>query len=379
MLSHAEATQLISEEEALQNLLDLLQWNGFTVTSWVEGDPVLTILRAIANRDAQLAAMISYYRDNRYNATATSRQFMADIAKSDYGNEFFPAVAEVHPITLTLQSTEPDTLIALGGLVVATRNGLTFRNIETGTVTSGGTLVLNCQAEVAGATGGIGIGEISEMVTTFAGVTCSNNSAAVVDGVDDESVDAIRVRNVQKWPALSLENTVDGIAAVAKAAAPSITSVAVDDENPIGPGSAIVYCAVADGPPGPLVIAAARDAIWARFFNPEARIGVTACGTTQWNPSGLILCNATIGTAQTQANVEIALASILADLPIGGRSYVGGDQHVLLRDDVVARVRSTAGVIGFSLNGTGNYSVGIWSKLLKPSAYNFNYVLSSVS
>lgn len=378
MLTYEEITTPITRDEALQSLLDFLEAEEFPVTSWQSGDPVLTILMAIAERDSLTSLHRATMAINRHNATATGG-WLKRIAVSDYDNTPGIAVPTRFPVRFSLVAEETAITPAIGDLVVATDDGeRTYRSIESKTIPSGGYADIACEAEVAGAAGNVPLNTITTMVISYAGVTCTNPTAPTQYGADEEDPEALRSRNRLKWASLSFENTKDAVASAIRSAVPTIVSVAVDDLNPEGPGTVNIYCATALGIPGFDELVAAQNAARARYFNPSPRIQVTSLSQT-WGPTGAILCNPTIGTAQTQINVEAALATLLGALPIGGRSYTGGPSHVLLLDEVVRAIRATIGAVAFTPGETTNYTIGSWAKLVKPATYAFTYANTTVS
>jgi hypothetical protein len=219
------------------------------------------------------------------------------------------------------------------------------------------------------------------MVSTYAGVTCTNLGAATRRGADEESIEAMRLRNRQKWASLSIENVKSGVEYLIKSGVQNITSVAVDDTNPHGAGTVDIYCSGAITASGPDDLAAAETVVYARFFNPDPRIQLLPAWETLCPIEGTILYNSSVGQASVQASVEDALEDLLADTPIGGRTYQSGSQytHVLLRDDVIDALKDIPGVDAVSLSGTGNYQIPNFHKMVPPPVWNFIYYPTSVS
>jgi len=107
--------------------------------------------------------------------------------------------------------------------------GKTYRNTESGTLASGPgtTLDIEVEAEEAGSASSAGAGEITIMVTTLLGVTCSNATAAI--GVDEQDkatslkqcLDKLSMRSPNgppgAWSFVARESTLTGSTAVTRA------------------------------------------------------------------------------------------------------------------------------------------------------------------
>lgn len=378
-LSFAELQERITEDDAEELILSELDAQGFTATSWQSGDPNVTIVKAIAKLEAHYSQLQAFYALNRFNGTATDRDLMAEISQSDFDNTPNEAQTARYTVRFSLVVGMPaETLTANVDSVSTADGSKTFTLKETGTVNAGSYVDIIVEADQAGTAGNVGNGTITNLVTTHAGVTCSN-IGIVRQGTDEESIEAMRLRNRQKWATLSVENTNDAIEYLIKTGVSEITSVVIDDSNPRGAGTVDIYCAAALDGASPEAIVAANQIARARYFNADPRIGCIAATTSYATITGTILYDPTIGSSQTQANVESALEDLLSDLPIGGRSYQNGDANVLLRDDVIEALKAATGVVAVSLSGSGNYAVGEFAKLVPPDPWTFTYTATSVS
>lgn len=379
-LTFAELTTPLTLDQCEQFILDRLNELEFTVTSWSPDDPVVTLIKAFAARDQRLSQMVAFYTLNRFNRTATNTEIVTEISRSDFDNTRSAAVATQYNLRLTLAPGQPPITFTIGSFVASTEDGLkTYRNIEAKTLTSVAPITLLCEAEVAGAVGNAGLNTVTNVVTSYAGVTVTNDTAPIRSGVDPESNAAIQLRNRQKWATLSIENTNAAIEYLIKTQVPEIVSVAINDLNPRGPGTVDMYVAGPLATASPAAVASALLVARARYFDANPRIQVVAAPVGTFIPGGVLLYNPTIGEAKTLENVDAALRALLTALPVGGRSYQSGDSNVLLRDDVIDTVKEANGVISFIPSGSGNYAVGSWTKLIPPVSWSFTLTPTTVT
>lgn len=379
-LSFEELKTSITPDNAETLILDYLESQGFTATSWASDDPITTMVKAYADLDSRRSVAQAYFALNRFNGTATDRDIMAEIARSDFDNEVNPAVTAKHVMRFSLVSTSAPVVLSVGSVQVSTSDGLTtFSLIVGGTVPTGSYIDLTVEADIAGSAGNAGLNTITNMVTSFAGVSCTNPFPPTQVGQNEESIEAIRLRNRQKWATLSIENTNTAIQYLIKTLVPTITSVSIDDQNPRGAGTVDIYCAADLAVSGPGDVAAAQVVARARFFNADPRIQAFPATPVNATFGGDILYSQTIGVALVQASVELALSDLLTATPIGGRSYQNGGLNVLLMDEVVDVVRSAEGVISFTPSTLSNIYIGAHRKLIPPVVWAIDYAPTLVS
>lgn len=381
MLGWEKLTTPKTEDEVMAEfLLPTLQRLGFPVTSWQNGDPTLTELRAFATAYAYMTQMLAEYTVNRHNETA-SGDYLKRISRSEFDNTPKESVATRRLINCTLAAGEASFTPGIGELVVAWNadTSLTYRSVESKQITAGATVSILCECEIPGEIGNSpSIGEITELVTTYAGLTCVD-TATSVSGTEEEDPDVLRNRNKSKWATLSLENTVEAISNVVTTAVTGVTFVKIDDTNPRGAGTVDIHCSGSAAVSGTDDVLAAQAAARARYFNPDPRIQAFAATAQTFNPTGAVLCDPSIGITQTRANVEAALLALVRSSPIGGRSYTNGSSHVLLFSDYIDAVKDAAGVVGFTTAMTGNIAIGTFSKLVPPSAWALTYATTLVT
>ncbi len=316
----------------------------------------------------------------RHVATATG-EFLTRASKSDFDNDRKVAVAARRMISFTMDTGEASTDVPAGELVVAYVNDLsiTYRSIATTTLVPGATVAVLCECERAGMVGNVASGTLTEMIATYPGVSCVD-TATVRLGVDEESDAKLFARDTSKWAALSYENTVEAITYLITTKVPNITAVKIDDLNPHGAGTVDIYCAGDNATAGESDVTAALAVARARYFDPDPRIQVYAAPTQTLTASGTVLCDSTVGTVATRANVEAALLNMLKELPIGGRTYLNGPSRILAFDDIIEAIRSAKGVVSVTLTApTANVSIGEFSKLIAPASWGLTYTSTTVT
>lgn len=368
MLSYTDLTTTMTRDEVLAALLVDLGELGFTVTSWQSGDPVYTLLKAFSELYSRSTEHIATVAQARHVATAVG-EFLTRASESDFDNTRQKAIAAERTISFTTAAGESSETVAIGEMVVAYADdmSLTYRNTAAFTLTAGATVTTTCRCDIAGKIGNTpGIGEITEMISTYPGVTCVD-IAKVTVGLDEESDADLLARNLAKWPSLSVENTNAAIEGIIKTGVAGIKDVKVDDSNPRGAGTVDIYCAGALARCTSSEALAARDLIRPRFFNSTDRIRVLQSLEETLSIEAEVLCETAVGATTTKANVEAAIAALLTALPIGGRTYSGGSSNVLTLDDIYQAIRSATGVVQVTLTTpTDDVSIGQFAKL-KPT------------
>src|SRR5690606_40345175 len=77
---------------------------------------------------------------------------------------------------------------------------------------------------------------------------CSDGTWSTVQGANEECDDSLRMRCRGKWTTIAAQPPLDTYSLWALKASNEVRRVSVDDRNPLGPGSLVVYLAGDDGP-----------------------------------------------------------------------------------------------------------------------------------
>lgn len=387
-LNISQLSTPVTEEEATSTLLSWLATSGFVTTSWVSGSVQLTLIRLFASVYARLTEYVATLVSWGFNDTATG-EALTRFSRSRYANERNPAVAAQHRVVFTCSASSGPYSFDVGDLIVGDVYGNVFTNTLACSIASGGTLTTTVVCDTPGAAGNVGaVGTIIRMISSFAGVTCSNPAIAgtvyslLVTGADAETDVELRVRNASKWGTLATENIRDTVENIAINAATGLAKAAIDDTNPRGAGTVDVYVSGATSTAGALDVAAARAAVRARFFNANPRIAAVAAAEYELPITGTIYYDSALSVSDVQDFVEASLDELIGAMPLGGYTYTSGPSGILRLSDVVEAVETATGVIGSSLSvgvGLSYLDIPAFTLGVRPVAWSFVYVGTAVS
>lgn len=370
--------QPVSENDALALWLQLLDEQGFSATSWQPGSVALTIVTIGARVYSGLTYLIAWYSLQGFNDTAEGDGLTA-FSASVYDNERLAATPTAGLCELVNVSGAPH-IVTLSQLEAQDENlGLKYRNTTAGTIPAGGSLVLTFEAESPGAVYNVPNDTITVLSTPLNGVTISNPDPGsgtwiTSEGSDIETDARLRVRNTTKWATRTYATPADGIIAFALASTDNITRVAVDDNNPGGPGTTDAYIAGAFGPSSQDDVDTAQAYIDDRIpiTSVVGHTVIAALGNVQ--PfTGTIHIQAALNNPTTRAAVEQALTDYLNSLPISGVRLVPGGQGYAIRSEWLEVMTAVPGVERVRTDPDDDIPVPEW-EILVPGAYTFTYV-----
>ena len=232
-----------TEEQALDELLAILNGLGFSASSWQPGSKARHIVQVMARLRSSLSNTTLLITKGRYNDTAEG-EWLSLKSRSDFNNERSPAVAAQIRVKFDDNSGAGPFSVSASDLVVKDQDGATYRSIDALSLAQNATNVqIRLNAEVPGA--GSHPSSVA-LVTQLAGV-----DIALVEiirpGSNAEADERLRDRNRSKWSTLSPAAPGDAYRTWAMEASNSVTRVYVDDLNPRGPGSIDVLIAGVSG------------------------------------------------------------------------------------------------------------------------------------
>ena len=365
----------ISEDEALDFILTILQELRFPARSWQAGSLALTFCELLAKAWSSVAITISEYSKLSFNETSSGVALSA-FSRSHYDNSRVAATRTQGTIRLTNSSGAPHVITASQLVFEDENNSFTYRNTIGGTVASGGTLELTIEAEVAGSARNVALNTITIMQTPLTGVTCTNPDIGggtwiTSEGTDAESDTRLRARNRGKWSTRAYATPAEGYVTFALKSSENIARVIVDDSNPGGPGTLDVYIAGASG------VSSAGDVSDAQVYI-DARKPITSLPTVKAAPGnvqsfvGTIYIEASKNNPTTHATIVQAVTNYINTLPIGGKKLTGATGYALY-SEIVTAISSIDGVDSVSLTTpSGNVTVPSW-KILVVGSFTFTY------
>jgi uncharacterized phage protein gp47/JayE len=370
--------QPVAEDDALNLWLQLLDEQGFSATSWQPGSVALAIVTVGARLYSGLTYLVSWYSLQGFNDTAEGDGLTA-FSSSVYDNQRLAPTSTAGLCELANVSGAPH-IVTLTQLEAEDQNlGLKYRNITAGTIPAGGSLVLTFEAESPGSAYNVPNDTIAVLNTPLNGVTISNPDPGsgtwiTSEGSDIETDSRLRLRNTTKWGTRTYATPEEGIISFALASTDNISRVAVDDNNPGGPGTTDTYIAGAFGP-------SSQDDVDTAQAYIDARIPITSvightviAALANVQPfSGTIHILAALNNPTTQAAVEQALTDYLNGLPIGGVKLEPGGQGYAIRSEWLEAMTAVAGVERVRTDPDDDIPVPEW-EILTPGAYTFTYI-----
>lgn len=318
-ISLADLTTPETTESIYQKLLDVLGALGVATTTWRSGDPTRELLYAVATILAAKETLETSLIKAGFLELAEKKWLTAK-GSSDYDVTREEATYAECSFLFTSTALLPYAIDPEDITVRNSTTGQTYRNVDGGTLLAGGTLTLTIRAEVAGAKGSAGIGDIDEIVTSMPQVVGSNTTVAV--GQDEESDEAYLDRCRDKLASLSSQGPAAIYDFVARTSALNgganitQTKVVADTTD----GTVTVYVA---GPSG--TVSAPDVALVQTGFDTYAEpltIESTAvsCTVLTQAVTYTLWVRSSIGltTGEVQDLVEEALQQAIASRPIGG-------------------------------------------------------------
>jgi hypothetical protein len=341
----------ITHDQAKQSLLNDLAAQGFTGNSWQEGDPALFGVEVGAEIYRALTKYAVFLRDMALNETATG-EALTRLSRSRFGNTRNESVSAQRSITLSCAAGSGPYVINSGDVVLedaagehSIRNVAGLSVVYPANLPTSGTLTLLFEAELPGADSNLGDDSYVSFVTTLAGVTVTDDTPYRI-GEDEESDARLRTRNATTIATRSLEPIADTIVNLALEAAPTVYSVAVNDENPRGAGTFDVYLsgelATATGSEVNSVQAALDAKVMGDTTGiPSTRPGqAIAAPTLALNITGTVYYSPTFAAADVEAGVEAALRDFLRTVPLGGFDYTPVLDDVVPKNDIENAIKN---------------------------------------
>lgn len=179
------------------------------VTNLRSGSVALAIIQAVAANALSLQQMlVSVYNTCRL---ATSTGADVDSFVGDWGMTRLPAGASDGLVTITRQLTTNELTVAPGGICQTPTSGIQFQLIADATGLANwdsvrqvyffppgvNSISARVQAVVAGSAGNVSANTITQMVSGFVGVNSISNPANFVNGSDQETDGALKLRFVK--------------------------------------------------------------------------------------------------------------------------------------------------------------------------------------
>lgn len=315
-------------EEVESTILSVATTLGLQVTAWQPFGVARTLIKIFAQKVADLSSFASEIAKSGFLDLCPDA-WLPLVAFYVYGVKKTEATFASGSITFTNTSATNYPVTAGDIRVAHATTGKTYINNEDFTIPAQGSITTQILAEEAGAASSAGAGEITKMVTTYLGVTCSN--ANPVLGADAESRADLIKRCKAKLGALSPNGpkAIYDYIATSIAVGPPPTGVSAPINRTLTvvdatTGFVTVYLANANGPVTNDDVTAVNTAIQAQ----AVPVGVTATPASAAAKAIAITADVHIaGATQSDADIKTKISRVLGDyfktIPIGGIKLAG--------------------------------------------------------
>lgn len=241
-----DLTKELTPDEVKTSIYQQLDLLGVPTTTWKPGAVVRTIIAVVSVMLAYCTYIIAGIAQSGFLAFAQGG-WLDLVANYVYNVERKGATNATGNLTLTNSSGTP-YLLAADDLIVSNPTiSKEFRNAEAFTLPASSSLTIVIQAVEEGSGSTSAPGDIDQLVTPLAGVSCVN--PAVITGLDAETDDSLKKRCQQSTAALSPFGPADAYRFAATSATRDgvscgVTKIRLDAD---GAGNLDVYVASASG------------------------------------------------------------------------------------------------------------------------------------
>ena len=309
-------------------IYDTMAANGVDTTGWKPGAVVRTMVAGVAIILAAFSSLIALLARSGF-LSLSEGEWLTLVARYVYDTERITATFATGTVTIdnasgNIYAIDPGDLILLN-----TATGATYRNtalVNIGSMQTGVSVAV--QADIEGSGGTAAAAAIDDFVTTFLGLSVTNDAALV--GTDAELDPALRARAESATGALSPNGPADAYRYFATSAVRAATGEAIGvtriKVTPDGDGGIAVVVATGSGG----VTGSAGDpatdlgAVHVAMEENAVPLGVTLTTTTATALAVPVTATAWVleSLADTDAALETAvgaaLTALLAAMPIGG-------------------------------------------------------------
>lgn len=382
MLSLQQLSQAITRSDVASWLLATLRALGFTTTGWQPGRIQQVLLNAfsgVAAGQSQVATMIAEATGNE-----AAGPMLTLYSRGRFSNERVPAAKAIGDFRFSNAGTAP-VVVAVGQLLVTDGYGVQFSNREGGTIPAGGSLDLEVEAVLAGASSNVANSSSLSLVTSIAGVSVSNPGPgdgvpwySVQVGADAETDAELQQRNATKWGLLAIEKTAAALENLALSQS-GVSKCLLVANNPRGPFTVDIYVAAQSALVSTAEISAAQaafadltlgtEAAWPPTDSPyPSSIRLYHPATQELTLTGAVYYEPQFSADDVRQELGDRLDALVASVPIGGLSYAAGVQNRLTVGDILEVMERTRGVRSVSLSSpAGDVVVGSSSLLVPPA------------
>lgn len=353
MISITDLLSTPTGDDVLEKYLTMLETVGVSARSWRPGGVYRTILRVVANAQADLSTTILGFAQAGFLETATGG-WLTLLAYYVYAVTRISATFATGTVTLANSGGGVYTLNA-GELVVANvLTGKTYTNLAGFTLSPGASLDVSVRAIEQGAASNGTPGTVTTLVSVLAGVTVTN--AAAIVGSNDELDSDLRTRCLNRLAIIGGKGPRGAYAYAVKSAVRGDGSPVDINRLRVSPSSSTgvvtVYVASSAGAPTstdlPFIVASIET-----YARPDSVTATVVAATpvaltaaiTVWakRQDGLV-------ASDVAALVQTALLAMIQSYPIGGIPKPPSAQGYLYADGIAGTAKGAHPAI-FDVDG----------------------------
>lgn len=358
MLTLKDLLTPVTEEQALNTALEVLDSVSFDATSWQSGSIARTLVQFFSRIYADWSVSVAAIASGGFNKLAEDR-WLDLVADSFYENTRGGSNATRGFFRLTAISGAPTYVVAAGDLIIADSEDAqdatqTYRNLNGFTINSADVLDVEVEAEKPGDAGNIANNTELFFWTPLVGVTATNppystGSSWITEfGADQESDATLRLRNTGKLSTLAYSTTEGAYRYWVLQAIPGLVTRLTIRESLDTPGQVDIYCATSTG-----TITGGQadtiqdylmgtDGVGRRPLNDIPVVQPAVLGVLDWY---VVATVQSAFTTDIEDTIFDTVNEYLGELDIGGVFLPGASNGVVVLSELIARCRAIPGVI----------------------------------
>jgi hypothetical protein len=358
--THSQLLAFPSQDEALAEIIAVLEEMGFATTDWVEGSKQRTLLMMsafiyskLAERNASIAQQTDVAEATGDGLTVLAKSFFDNtrtLGQKTQGNMGLDLAAGQGPYTFSPFD------------IRVTDGNVSFTNISNGTLTAAQPrTTMSFEAEAVGAAYNIddrNFADYMKLLTTVVGVnintTAGTGSTWITrPGTDDEEDTRLQDRCITKWSTLAAVETIKDRVVNVCLQTTGVTGVYVDDDNSPVPGGFIAYISNDLFTATTQQVTECYQRLTSSVMNGAGRALVLPASSSIFDRKLTLYYAPSFTEAQVTTQVSGTLDSLIAKSPIGGDTY-GALEHIFNINDVIAGIEDLPSIRKVSISPVGD-------------------------
>lgn len=346
----------LTRQQAIEELLELLQDQGVDTTDWTVGSPSRTMLEEAALVYSALATKAATIASGSFNSLSTgdaltllSDSFFDNkrqLSRATEGKFVLSASVGIFPLPKTYNP----------GDLTVTDQAFNYQNTKQILLNASNNVVTTSfRAVQAGADWNIANNSSLSTQTSEVGLSITNppiagtNTWITLEGQDGESDNVLRQRNALKWTSLQISgSTADKVKAVTLDASPNLFFVSIDDQAPRGAGTADVWVSRQKTTASLADVELANNALTGIGWNNEtnAYVSASAAQKIAFSSSIDVYYSPSVSLTTVREQSFAAADDFIANIPIGGKSFLpfADISNIAPTDDLIDRLRDIDGI-----------------------------------